>query len=53
MYEPKKKKYPTLLALHDEMLREGVKSLEYNGQSIKTKTHVYTMLDSEIIVRKL
>ena len=52
-YQPKKKKYNDLLSLHDEMLREKVKSLEYDGASIKTKTHVYTLLDGEISIRKI
>jgi hypothetical protein len=51
-YEPKKKKYNDLLSLHDEMLREKVKSLEFNGVSIKTKTHIYTLLDGQISIRK-
>ena len=52
-YEPKKKKYNDLLSLHDEMLRsKEVKSLEYNGASIKTKSHIYTLLDGEISIRK-
>ena len=52
-YQPKKKKYNNLLSLHDEMLRDKVRSLEYDGASIKTKTHVYTLLDGEILVRKI
>jgi hypothetical protein len=52
MYEPKKKKYNDLLSLHDEMIREKKKNLEFNGASIKTKTHVYTLLDGQITIRK-
>lgn len=52
MYEPKKKKYSTLLSLHDEMIKSGIKNLEYDGRSVKTKDYVYTMVDSEIRVRK-
>ena len=52
MYEPKKKKYNDLLSLHDEMLKENIKNLEFNGASIKTKTHVYTLLDGLIKVGK-
>ena len=52
MYEPKKKTYSTLLSLHDEMIREGIKNLEYDGLSIKTKTHVYTMVDNAITVKE-
>ena len=52
MYEPKKKKYNDLLSLHDEMIREKKQNLEFDGASIKTKTHVYTLLDGQIKVRK-
>ena len=52
-YQPKKKKYNDLLGLHDEMIREKQKNLEYDGASIKTKSHAYTLLDGEILIRKI
>jgi len=52
-YEPKKKKYNDLLSLHDEMLKEGIKNLEYNGHWVKTKTHIYTLVDGIIKTREV
>ena len=42
-YTPKKKKYNDLLSLHDEMIREGIKNMTYNGQSIVTTEASYTL----------
>ena len=51
-YQPKKKKYNDLLSLHDEMIREGIKNMTYDGQSIETKQARYTLAHSEIHVRE-
>lgn len=51
-YNPKKKKYNDLLSLHDEMIREGVKNMTYNGQCIITKGAKYTLAHGEISVTK-
>ena len=49
-YQPKKKKYNDLLTLHDEMIREKVKSLTFDGVSIKTKQAKYTLVHGEVTV---
>lgn len=49
-YQPKKKKYNDLLSLHDEMIREGIKNMTYNGQCIVTKWAKYTLAHGEISV---
>ena len=51
-YQPKKKKYNDLLSLHDEMIREGVKNMTYNGVSIESKEVRYTLLDGEILINE-
>lgn len=51
-YQPKKKKYNDLLSLHDEMIREGVKNMTYNGASIESKEARYTLLDGEILINE-
>jgi hypothetical protein len=49
-YTPKKKKYNDLLSLHDEMIREGIKNMTYDGQSIQTKGVKYTLAHGVINV---
>ena len=51
-YTPKKKKYNDLLSLHDEMIREGIKNMTYDGHSIETKSARYTLAHGEINVRE-
>ena len=54
MYKPKRKRYPALATLMKEMLDDkSVRALEYNGHSIRTKTHEYTMVDSEIYIEEI
>lgn len=53
MYKPKRKKYPALATLMKEMLDHKVRSVKYDGYSIKTKTHEYTMVDSEIYIEEI
>lgn len=50
-YTPKKKKYNDLLSLHDEMIREGIKNMTYDGRSIETKEARYTLAHGEINVK--
>lgn len=52
VYQPKKKKYNDLLTLHDEMIREKVKSITYDGASIQTKQAKYTLVHGEINVKE-
>lgn len=56
MYEPKKKKYNTLKQLWIEMEENGVntnaKTTVFNGVSIMTKKHIYTLLDGIISIRE-
>ena len=52
-YLPKKKKYNTLGQLHEEMITAKVKPLVFDGDSIRTKSHRYSMLDSQIVIRGL
>ena len=56
MYEPKKKKYNTLKQLWIEMQENGVnvnaKTTVFNGVSIMTKKHIYTLLDGIISIRE-
>lgn len=51
-YTPKKKKYNDLLSLHDEMIREGIKNMSYDGREIVTKDAKYTLAHGEINVRE-
>jgi hypothetical protein len=52
-YQPEKKKYNNLLSLRDEMLRNGVKKMTFDGASIVTKDAKYTLYDSQITVTSL
>ena len=52
MYEPKKKKYNDLTSLHKEMKGEGIAPMVFDGAAILTKTHQYTLLDSEVIIKE-
>ena len=52
MYEPKKKKYNDLSSLHTEMKDNGVTPMSFDGASILTKTHQYTLLDRELIIKE-
>lgn len=51
-YQPKKKQYNDLLSLHDEMIKNGIKNMTYNGQCIITKEARYTLAHGEINVTK-
>ena len=52
-YQPQKKQYNNLLSLHDEMLRNGVKKMTFDGVSIVTKDAKYTLYDGQITVTSL
>lgn len=52
MYKPKKKKYNDLCSLHKEMKDNGVAPMAFTGAVIFTKTHQYTLLDSELIIKE-
>ena len=56
MYEPKKKKYNTLNQLWNEMQENGVntnaRTTVFNGISIMTTKHIYTLLDGIVSIRE-
>lgn len=47
----KKKTYNSLTDLRDELVRDGVEILSFNGFSLETKTHDYGLYSS-IVYRK-
>ena len=56
MYKPKKKRYNTLRQLWTEMEENGVntnaRTTVFNGISIMTTKHIYTLLDGIVSIRE-